>query len=54
MIVQNFTNVQYTNGQRTIGLNLLWKVFFANRTDGQVFTLPTFFITSAPVEKLAW
>ena len=31
--IKNFTNVQYTDGQRTTKLNLLWKVFFANRTD---------------------
>ena len=39
-------------GRRTIGLNLLWQVFFVDRTDGQVFTLPIFSMTSALVEKL--
>ena len=29
-------SVQYTAGQRTIGFNLLWKVFFVDRTDGKV------------------
>ena len=46
-------SVQYTAGQRTIGVNLLWQVFFVDGTDGQVFTLPIFSMTSALVEKLA-
>ena len=54
MIVQNFINVQYTDGQRTIRLNLLRKVFFANLTEGHVFTLPIFSMTSALVEKLVF
>ena len=45
---------QYTAAQRTIGLNLLRKVFFVDRTDGQDFALPIFSTTSALVQKLAW
>ena len=29
---------QYTAGRRAIGLNLLWQVFFVDRTDGQDIT----------------
>ena len=46
-------SVQYTAGKRTIGVNLLSQVFFVDRTDGQVFTLPIFSLTSALViEKI--
>ena len=33
--------------------HLLWQIFFVDRTDGQVFILPTFSMTSALVEKHA-
>ena len=48
--VQNFTNVQYMAGQRGIRLSLLSLLAV---TDGEVFTLPFFSITSVRVEKLA-
>ena len=44
-------SVRFTTAQRTIGINLLSKAFFVNRTDRQVFTLPIFSMTRAVTNK---
>ena len=45
------TDAQYTAGKRSIGINLMWQVFFVDRTDWR-FTLPIFSMTGLLVEKL--